>query len=191
MSDSLIQLALDAQPITELFGRITRRMGGKPALMREVANIMLDEVEANFAAQGRPRWADLKSVDLRRAGYTRTKGGRLVWLKRNSRPGYQILQVSGRLASSITMAYDAQSATVGTNVVYAAIHQFGGKTRPHVIRAKRAKALALPGIGPRRQVNHPGSTIPARPFLMVSPAGEAAIVRAGESFLRAVITEGM
>ena len=71
-------------------------------------------------------------------------------------------------------------------MVYAAIHHFGGRTKPHVIRAKNAKALALPG-GPRRSVNHPGSNIPARPFLTITPAGESKIVRAGEEFLRGAI----
>lgn len=187
MSDPLITVGLNSQPIVAVFGQILRRMGGgtRP-LMREVAGIMFAEVEENFAAQGRPRWLDLKSVNLARAGYKRTKAGR--WsLPRNRKVGYQILQASGRLASSITQAYSSGSASVGTNVVYAAIHQFGGKTKPHKITAKNGKALALPGVGFRKSVQHPGSVIPARPFLTISPGGEAKIARAGEAFLRDVI----
>ena len=33
----------------------------------------------------------------------------------------------GELAASITSKYDKNSAIVGTNKIYAAIHQFGGK----------------------------------------------------------------
>ena len=70
----------------------------------------------------------------------------------------------------VPQATDTQ-ASWGTNVVYALIHQLGGKTRPHEIRARRAKTLAFAFSGAggdpvfRRLVHHPGSDIPARPFL--------------------------
>lgn len=50
----------------------------------------------------------------------------------------------------------------GSDATYYAIHQLGGQTKPHVIRAKTKKALATP-FGPRKSVKHPGSKIPARP----------------------------
>lgn len=50
----------------------------------------------------------------------------------------QTLADSGRLKDSLTYRAAPQSVEVGTNVIYAAIHQFGG-----VIRAKSAKALAF------------------------------------------------
>jgi len=57
----------------------------------------------------------------------------------------------------------------GTRVPYAAIHEFGGITRPHVIVPKRKKFLVFRGRDGRlvfaRKVNHPGSRIPARPYL--------------------------
>lgn len=143
---------------------IERRTGERMALMRNVSGIMLDEVEENFAQQGRPRWADLQSVQIRRGA------------------GYKILQSTGRLAASISRSFDATSASVGTNLVYARIHQFGGKTRAHVIRAKNKKALYTP-FGPRKSVQHPGSNIPARPFLSVTASGMQKIHRAGEAFL--------
>ncbi len=64
---------------------------------------------------------------------------------------------------------------VGTNVVYAAIHEFGGRTSPHDILPKRARALAFrapwgPGRGEGgltvlARVHHPGSVIPERSYL--------------------------
>ena len=54
------------------------------------------------------------------------------------------------------------------SVIYAAIHEFGGVTKPHEIRAKNAKALAFQGRGGmvfRRAVHHPGSRIPARSYI--------------------------
>jgi phage virion morphogenesis protein len=61
---------------------------------------------------------------------------------------------SGQLRQSIVAANDATSAIAGTNLVYAAIHQFGGR-----IAARPGSALRTP-VGPRRSV-----TMPARPFL--------------------------
>lgn len=71
-----------------------------------------------------------------------------------------VLHRSPRLIS-----VDNGKALVGSDRPYAAIHQLGGQTRAHVIRAKNGKALAWPGIKhPVKQVNHPGSKIPARPY---------------------------
>lgn len=90
----------------------------------------------------------------------------------------------GTLRSSIRMQFDPARLTgrVGTDIVYAAIHEFGGVTRPHVIRVRNAiRADGKPGVLRfkvggrwvyRKQVNHPGSRIPARPWLQ--PAYESA-----------------
>ena len=66
-------------------------------------------------------------------------------------------------------------ASVGTNIKYAAIHQFGGPTRPHVILHHNKKALAFGGRVVKK-VNHPGSRIPARPFLSITPEDEDKII---------------
>jgi phage virion morphogenesis protein len=78
--------------------------------------------------------------------------------------GHSLLQGQGDLLDSIQSVATAASAEVGSNLVYAAIHQFGGTTKPHEIRPKRKKALAFGG-GFFARVQHPGSEIPARPYL--------------------------
>src|SRR4051812_49353550 len=49
---------------------------------------------------------------------------------------------TGRLRRSINMKFEdngfSVTATVGTNVVYARIHEMGGKTPAHVIEARNA-----------------------------------------------------
>jgi len=84
--------------------------------------------------------------------------------RRAEREGGRTLVDSGRLRDSITHEVSGNSVSVGTNVVYAAIHQLGG-----TIRAKNAKGLAIPtpsgGVVFRQRVR-----IPARPFLGVSEA---------------------
>lgn len=123
------------------------------------------------------------------------------WKK--ARRGGQTLSLSRRLRNSITGAYDRTSAAVGTNVLYAAIHQFGG-----VIRAKSGPFLAIPVTPAAMQAGSPRNmqglhvwqttkgqyvlgddkgtvhfllrakvTMPARPFLGASEADQAELVR--------------
>lgn len=58
----------------------------------------------------------------------------------------------------------------GPGVPYAAIHEYGGRTRPHKIVPRNARVLSWRSkSGARRyarHVNHPGSSIPARPYLL-------------------------
>lgn len=130
-----------------------QRAGGDLApAMRDIAQGLAAETELNFAVGGRPRWKALKNPPERR------KGG-------------QVLQDSGQLAASVTTDYSSNFAQIGTNKEYAAIHQFGGKTKAHTIKAVNKKALAFGGKF-ARQVNHPGSDIPARPYLPITADGE-------------------
>jgi phage virion morphogenesis protein len=79
----------------------------------------------------------------------------------------RILYLGGQLFRSISMnAFPDGSAIVGSNMVYARIHQEGGRTKAHDIKPRNAKALRFNGIC-RRLVHHPGSEIPARPYLGV------------------------
>ncbi|MEQ1774605.1 MAG: phage virion morphogenesis protein [Burkholderiales bacterium] len=181
----------DARSIAAL-DRVNRIQAGAPVLMRQIAGIMHTEVEDNFEAQGRPRWAPLKPSSLeskyRREAVTRKGLARRDNISRfqNAVRGNKILQASGSLASSVVMFSSATQAIVGANKVYAAIHQFGGKTKPHVIRARRKKALAFGGIM-RKSVNHPGSVIPARPYLALGPEGGTRIKSADINYLRNLI----
>lgn len=72
--------------------------------------------------------------------------------------GGQTLIDSARLMQSITWNADAGGVDVGTNVLYAAIHQFGGTIKPVTQRALRFR------VGDR-WVMASEVTIPARPFL--------------------------
>lgn len=131
-----------------------------------------------------------------------------AWKKsRRTEGGGQTLSLTRRLRNSITSAYSGTTATVGTNVVYAAIHQFGG-----TIRAKKGPFLAIPISDQARSAGSPRNfpqalevwqtvkgqfvlgtrdgkgetvhyllrasvTMPARPFLGASEADQAQLVR--------------
>ncbi len=87
--------------------------------------------------------------------------------------------------------------TVANDRPYAPIHQFGGQTRPHVIRPKFGKALNFPGARhPVKKVNHPGSKIPARPMLPffgrgdsaeLAPVARAKLQKIGQAKLNALL----
>lgn len=90
----------------------------------------------------------------------------------------QVLNVvTGALRRSIQSAVDETDRTVRGRVFstgdvkYAAIHEFGGRTRAHIITPKKAEALSFMMGGQRvfaKSVNHPGSVMPERSFLRSS-----------------------
>lgn len=77
--------------------------------------------------------------------------------------GKGILREGGYLLDSITWQLDEEGeVAVGSRMIYARIHQFGG-----VIKPRHGKALRIRGLAsPRASV-----TIPARPYLGISAAG--------------------
>jgi phage virion morphogenesis protein len=93
--------------------------------------------------------------------------------------GPGLLRESGQLLDTLHWQLEGDAAVaIGSNKVYAAIHQFGGKTKAHRIEARNGKALAWPGAKhPVKGVNHPGSEIPARPFLGISAKDREVLLR--------------
>jgi len=66
---------------------------------------------------------------------------------------------TGRLRQSMQtfIEGDGSRGVVGTNVEYARIHEFGGTIRPHKIPVSTARRLRI--------IQHPGATLPARPYM--------------------------
>ena len=128
-----IEIKLDNKEIESRLLDLAKRSENLRPLMKNIAGIFAYSTEENFKEEGRPdKWADLAESTKKQ----RTKTGHY--------PG-QILQVSGQLASSISTYYDNDSAVIGSNLDYAAIHQLGGQT------------------GKNQSV-----TIPARPYLQLN-----------------------
>ncbi len=156
--------------IDRLQGR-ARRLG--PAF-KNIGEVLLRSTQDRFSSQtdpdGRP-WQRLKASTVASKS-----------LRGHSD---KILRQRGYLADSIRYQADENGVRIGTNRIYGAIHQFGGKTRAHVIRPKNKKALAWPGgRHPARSVNHPGSNIPARPFLGISRQDRDRILEVVSDHLR-------
>lgn len=144
-----IKIKIDNKEIQQLLKKLTTKTENLRPLMKNIAGIMMDSVETNFEQEGRPKWQGLAKSTIKQ----RTKAG--TW------PG-KILQVSqAGLASSITSKYDDNSAMVGTNKVYAAIHQFGGDAG----RNKKVK-------------------IPARPYLKLGEKENTEIIKEIQNYLQ-------
>lgn len=91
--------------------------------------------------------------------------------------GGQTLVDSNRLASSVTHRASARGVEHGTNVIYAAIHQFGG-----TIEAKSAGRLAF-RLADGTFLRPREVTIPARPFLGIDDDQEGIVVAELEAWL--------
>ncbi len=114
MSD-FIEIKIDNQEVERRLQEIAKKSSNLRPLMKNIAGIFASATEDNFAEEGRPdKWVELSEV---------TKNLRK---EINKYPG-QILQVTGQLASSVNTYYDNDSAIIGSNLTYAAIHQLGGQ----------------------------------------------------------------
>ena len=114
MSD-YIEIKIDSKEVEQKLQELANKTSDLKPLMKNIAGIFASAAEENFAEEGRPdKWIDLSEVTKKQ----RKKIGKY--------PG-QILQVSGQLASSVNTYYDEDSAIIGSNLAYAAIHQLGGQ----------------------------------------------------------------
>jgi len=146
-----VRIKVDAREVREVLQRL-RRAGKRlrPAFV-EIGEHMQDVVDRRFTTERGPGGVAWKPLLL--SSYA-------------NKPSLKKLTNTRRLRESIIYSALQHALIQGTNVVYAAIHQLGGKTPSHVIKPKRKKALAwLGGLHPVKSVQHPGSRIPARPYL--------------------------
>ena len=115
MSEKPIEIEFDNKEVHEKLLNLAQRTENLRPLMKNIAGIFAYSTEENFKVEGRPdKWVDLAESTKKQ----RTK--KRKW------PG-QILQVEGKLAASINTYYDNDSAVIGSNLEYAAIHQLGGQ----------------------------------------------------------------
>lgn len=149
MSDKPIEIKIDNKDVDRKLLELAQKSENLRPLMKNIAGIFASATEDNFKNEGRPdKWTELSEATKKQ----RTK--KKKW------PG-QILQVSGQLASSISTQYDDESAIIGSNLDYAAIHQLGGQA------------------GKNKKVE-----IPARPYLKLTDDDFNEILDATEHYLK-------
>lgn len=137
----MIEIAINnADQVLALLNKVADKTEHRAPLMRALAGTMESAVLQNFEAGGRPAWLGLKYRD-----------------------GVPLVDTEN-LMSSITSYYDNDTAAVGTNVEYAAIHQFGGKA------------------GRGQKVD-----IPARPFLTLNDEDEKDLIDDIQNYFQSLI----
>ncbi len=124
MSDN-IEIRIDNKAVEEALLKVASKCEDLRPLMKNIAGIMADAVEENFEQEGQPdKWQELAESTIKKRK------------KAKHWPG-KILQVEGQLTTSVTTQYDNESAVIGSNLAYAAIHQLGGQ-------AGKGKKVSIP-----------------------------------------------
>lgn len=147
MSDP-IEVKFDNKEVESKLLDLAQKGENLRPLMKNIAGVLSYSTEENFKEQGRPKWENLKDSTITQ----RTK--KKQW------PG-MILQVTGQLASSVNTYYDDDSAVIGSNLEYAAIHQLGGQS------------------GKNKSVD-----IPARPYILLKHEDEKNIIDEITNYLK-------
>lgn len=158
----MITVEITKNEIGQMLGLLMERTGNLTPVMNEIGQIVRNSVIKNFQEGGRPRWKPHSQATILGGILRRhfTKKGRLKEPVSRKLRGGKVLIDTGHLMSHIKSKAYPDRAEIGTNVIYAAIHQFGGK-------AGRGKKV----------------TIPARPFLMVQPEDWEEIKKATLDYL--------
>lgn len=198
MANDMIDVEIDDSRFEAIMARVRALMRDASSVTSLILESMWGAVEENFAQQGRPRWLGLKPSTVKR--------------RRGEANSEKILTRSGHLASSFAKIHDATMARISTNVVYAAIHQFGGSIQRHpmsgFVRLRKDRNGML-----LRQADHPhlavfaksghkrvktvkwtrtqGWTIkiPARPFLVLTESDNVEIETDVSAYLRRLIDQ--
>jgi len=153
MSGVSISITIADAAVRRAFARLSRMMDNTTPVMSAIGTELVASTTLRFVTQTDPEGAAWATLNTEYA-----KG------KRNAR----ILTESGRLRDSITKVASANEVRVGTNVIYGAIHQFGGTIQP-----KSASHLFFRMGG--NLIVADKVTLPARPYLGISADDETAI----------------
>lgn len=172
MTGTTLTITIDDAAVREMVGEIAKRARNLRPALASIGQHQVNSTWERFATGRTPdgaRWAPLSDL---------TKP-----LKRIDK----ILIESSRLRDSVNWRVGGRDTlSVGSNVIYAAIHQFGGKIKRkpggpplifpvgrQVVMGKRGQPLKK--AGPLEYVFANEVTIPARPYLGVSKEDLAAI----------------
>lgn len=146
--------------------------------MTTVSVTGLDPLTARLAALPQALGARLAQEMERLGGVLRDR------VERNL-SGEVLQRRSGRLAGSIAVSVEragaGATASVGSDVSYAAIHEYGGTIPARTILPQSARALAFPWRGQQRffkRVTLPAVTLPERSFLRAALAETEPEIRA-------------
>ena len=168
MSGARIEITLEGSELLDRLGRALAQLAQPAPLLDAIGAELADGVQRRFIAAKDPDGNPWEESERAKAG---ERGGKT-------------LTDTGRLQQSISWSADADSVLVGSNVIYAAIHQFGGEIRP---KSAQALAFTLPGGA---FVRTQKVSLPARPFLGLDRTDRIAVAEVIEEFLEAGLAGG-
>ena len=164
MSGARFTIDLQAQEALAALERV-RQLGRQPrSMLRAIGVGLVANTQDRFDAEQDPdgnSWAPLLPA------YAPLKRGPGILREAGMRGGLQ---------GSITSEATDTEVVVGSNKIYAAVHQFGATIRP-----KRAKALRFQLAG--GWVSRQSVFIPARPYLGLSEADRDTMLDVTEAFV--------
>ena len=181
-----ISMSVRCDLLLKVMERIANKLNDPQPIMEKLGAMAANEVRRNFTVGGRyfspenpiggkNKWKPLSKTTIE---IKKSQG--------NSGP-YTILKDTGRLSSSIVSKATKDTVTVGTNMVYAALHQFGAKAgqfemliKAHIRKRKvtGSELLKSGKLGKIKPMTINTSVkahmrkspeIPARPFMNIHP----------------------
>ena len=175
MAGAGVRITVDVEDasLRSALRRLTARVGDLKPVMDEIGSSLVTSTIDRFVAETGPDGKPWEPSHRAR------------------REGGQTLTDRGRLRASIVHRADAQGVDVGTNVVYAAIHQFGGTVKRQARRQTLAFNKTGGGFASRRstrrrrggfvaiafaEIGAHDVDMPARPFLGVTEADRVSIL---------------
>lgn len=142
----MLEISLDSRQLEQGLGRLIQNVTHTRPMMAGIAAELQSLTEENFESEsfGGQKWKQSR---------------------RAAAEGEKTLQESGQLAASISTKISNNSAQIGSNKPYAAVHHLGG-----TIKAKNKPYLVFPVAGGGwRKVK--SVNIPARPYLPINGSG--------------------
>ncbi len=129
-------------------GQLSSTVADREGALRVVGSLMQASVMRTFREEGSPAgsWPGLAASTRKKKGYT---------------AGHKLLVLTGRLRNSITYWIENGQLTIGTNVVYAAVQQYGSADRLGGSIGAQAK---IPGRESRVSAYDSMRAIPFRRF---------------------------
>lgn len=188
----IMSVEVESAEVIATFVKIADRMRNMREALIDAGEEIITSVQENFNAEGR-----YSVVGSYIGGSQKWK----PWSKTTEaikeklgRSDDKILQASGRLIDSITCSEPTDnSITVGTNLSYAPIHQFGARRgeygtvtqyiKEHKRKSKNGNMYVVKGH--QRNVANPAFDVPARPFLTIHPESLKSIEKSLSDYILA------
>lgn len=134
MAGAFVEVSIDDRELRELLSGIMKRMADMTPVNREIGEVVYESVQRNFEEKRAPDGTPWKPL----AGSTKKARAR------KGRSAEDILILNRILMGSIHADAYPDRAEIGTDLIYAAIHQFGGLAgRGHSVEIEAREYLGV------------------------------------------------